>query len=99
MGLECVSQNYPMEYTAIRGNWRAGERNVEMLGGGREEAGTGAAGRCGAGVWHLVGGRVMAWIGGGSGQWEGKDGISKTRMKTITCPRLVWRPMHDFAHF
>ena len=63
MGLECVSQNYPMEYTAIRGNWRAGERNVEMLGGGREEAGAGAAGRRGVGVVHLVGWCVVASVG------------------------------------
>ena len=38
-------------------------RNVEMLVGGREDAGTGAAGGRGVGVVHLEGGCVVASIG------------------------------------
>ena len=44
-------------------------RNVEIVEGGREEVGAGAAGRCGVGVWHLVCGCVLGWSGGGFGPW------------------------------
>ena len=37
--------------------------NVDIFVGGREEVGAGAAGRCGVGVWRLVGRCVVALIG------------------------------------
>ena len=38
-------------------------RNVDLVVGGREEVVAGAEGRCGVGVWRLVGGCVVALIG------------------------------------
>ena len=38
-------------------------RNADLVVGGVEEVVAGAAGRCGAGVWRLVGGCVVALIG------------------------------------
>ena len=38
-------------------------RNADLVVGGGEEVVAGAAGRCGVGVWHLVGGCVVALIG------------------------------------
>ena len=48
---------------AMRVVLRAGARNVDIVGGRREAAGTLAAGRCSVGVWHLVGGCAVALIG------------------------------------
>ena len=42
---------------------RVGVQNADVVVGGREEVAAGAAGRCGVGVWHLVGGCVAALIG------------------------------------
>ena len=42
---------------------RVGVQNADVVVGGREEVAAGAAGRCGVGVWHLVGGCVVALIG------------------------------------
>ena len=63
MRVECVEQMYPSAFTGIRVVLRAGARNVDIVGGRREAAGTLAAGRCSVGVWHLVGGHVVALIG------------------------------------
>ena len=38
-------------------------RNADLVVGGGEEVVAGAAGRCGVGVWRLVGGFVVALIG------------------------------------
>ena len=38
-------------------------RNADLVVGGGEEVVAGAAGRCGVGVWRLVGGCVVALIG------------------------------------
>ena len=46
--------------------------NVETVVGRRDGVVAGFAGRCGAGVWHLVGMCVMALGGLGCGRWEGK---------------------------
>ena len=64
-------------------------RNEEILVGWIEAVVTGAAGRCGVGVWSLVCGCVKEWGGGGLGLWEGKVDFYKTRWKTITCPRAI----------
>ena len=42
---------------------RVRARNAYVVVGGREEVVAGAAGRCGVGVWRLVGGCVVALIG------------------------------------
>ena len=42
---------------------RVGVQNADVVVGGREEVAAGAAGRCGVGVWHQVGGSVVALIG------------------------------------
>ena len=66
MHVECVEQKCASAFTAVRGGWQARRENEDMVGGGREEVGRGAAGRCGMGVWWLVGGCGMAWIGEGA---------------------------------
>ena len=62
---------------------------METVVGRREEVGSGFAGRCGAGVWHLVGMGAMALSGVGGGLLEGKVGICQNKWKTITCPGPV----------
>ena len=61
--LECVAQMYRSAFTPMKVVLRAGARNVDIVGGRREAAGTVAAGRCSVGVWHLVGGCAVALIG------------------------------------
>ena len=61
--VECVERKYRIQQHHINGVWRDFGVNVYILVGGREEVGAGAAGRCGVGVWHLVGGCVVALIG------------------------------------
>ena len=51
MHVECVEQKCASAFTAMRGGWQARRENEDMVGGGREEAGTDAAGRCCVGVW------------------------------------------------
>ena len=63
MRVECVAQMYRSAFTPIRVVLRAGARYVDIVGGRREAAGTVAAGRCSVGVWYLVGGCAVAWIG------------------------------------
>ena len=63
MQVECVERKYPKQEHAINGVWRVLGVNVYILVGSREAVGAGAAGRCGVGVWHLVGGHVVALIG------------------------------------
>ena len=62
---------------------------METVVGRREGVVAGFAGRCSAGVWHLVGMCVMALSGLGCGRWEGKVGICQNKWKTITCPGPV----------
>ena len=62
---------------------------METVVGRREEVGSGFAGRCSAGVWHLVGMGAMALSGFGGGLLEGKVGICEKKWKTNTCPGPV----------
>ena len=52
-----------MEISAHWAVLRGLARNADLVVGGGEEVVAGAAGRCGVGVWRLVGGCVVALIG------------------------------------
>ena len=58
-----MSPKYRSAFIPIRWVWGGFGGNVDIFVGGREEVGAGAAGRCGVGVWNLVGGHVVALIG------------------------------------
>ena len=49
--VECVEQKRASPFIPMRGGWQARRENEDMVCGGREEVGRGAAGRCGMGVW------------------------------------------------
>jgi hypothetical protein len=58
-----VSQKSPNTFTHIRGCLGVLGGNVDIFVGGREGVGAGAAGRCGVGVWCVVGGCAVALFG------------------------------------